>query len=30
MFEPSEERRDKLAIVFSNVGHTYTHMFTVL
>ncbi len=26
----SEELKDRLAIVFSNVGHTYTHMFTVL
>ena len=25
-----ERRRDRTAIVFSNVGHTYTHMFTVL
>ncbi len=26
----AEERMDRRAIVFSNVGHTYTHMFTVL
>ena len=30
MLDRSEEQKDRLAIIFSNVGHTYTHMFTVL
>lgn len=30
MTEHSERRQDLTAIVFSNVGHSYTHMFTVL
>ncbi len=30
MSRNAEERMDRRAIIFSNVGHTYTHMFTVL
>ena len=30
MYQFSEQAQDTTAIVFSNVGHSYTHMFTVL
>ena len=30
MYQFSEQAKDTTAIVFSNVGHSYTHMFTVL
>jgi len=30
MAEHSEQRQAQTAIIFSNIGHSYTHMFTVL